>query len=64
MLGATGGIGQPLSLLLKLSPLVDHVALYDILNTAGNMFRFVHLFLLSKVNNAIASIAIAFRYFY
>lgn len=64
MLGATGGIGQPLSLLLKLSPLVDHVALYDILNTSGNMFRFVHLFLLSKVNNAIVSIAIAFRYSY
>ncbi|KAJ3574970.1 hypothetical protein NPX13_g4192 [Xylaria arbuscula] len=28
--GAAGGIGQPLSLLLKLSPLVDELALYDV----------------------------------
>lgn len=28
--GASGGIGQPLSLLLKQNPLVSHLALYDI----------------------------------
>ncbi|KAF2773506.1 malate DEHYDROGENASE, NAD-dependent [Teratosphaeria nubilosa] len=33
--GASGGIGQPLSLLLKASPLVDHLALYDVVNTPG-----------------------------
>ncbi|KAK3313398.1 malate dehydrogenase [Apodospora peruviana] len=33
--GASGGIGQPLSLLLKLSPLVDELALYDVVNTPG-----------------------------
>ncbi|KAL1895730.1 hypothetical protein Cpir12675_003121 [Ceratocystis pirilliformis] len=33
--GAAGGIGQPLSLLLKLSPLVDELALYDVVNTPG-----------------------------
>ncbi|KAH8821517.1 putative malate dehydrogenase, cytoplasmic [Xylogone sp. PMI_703] len=33
--GASGGIGQPLSLLLKLSPLVNELALYDVVNTPG-----------------------------
>lgn len=33
--GAAGGIGQPLSLLLKLSPFVTELALYDIVNTPG-----------------------------
>lgn len=33
--GAAGGIGQPLSLLLKLSPLVDELALYDVVNAPG-----------------------------
>lgn len=35
VLGAAGGIGQPLSLLLKESPLVSHLSLYDIVNTPG-----------------------------
>ncbi|BGP20602.1 hypothetical protein JCM10213_007136 [Rhodosporidiobolus nylandii] len=30
VLGAAGGIGQPLSLLLKLNPLVSHLSLFDI----------------------------------
>lgn len=30
VLGAAGGIGQPLSLLLKLNPRVTNLALYDI----------------------------------
>lgn len=33
--GAAGGIGQPLSLLLKLSPLLSELALYDVVNTPG-----------------------------
>ncbi|KAF7191833.1 Malate dehydrogenase, cytoplasmic [Pseudocercospora fuligena] len=33
--GAAGGIGQPLSLLLKACPLVDHLSLYDVVNTPG-----------------------------
>lgn len=37
MLGAAGGIGQPMSLLLKQSPLVSHLALYDIVNTPGEI---------------------------
>lgn len=35
VLGASGGIGQPLSLLLKQSPLISDLALYDIAHTPG-----------------------------
>lgn len=35
ILGAAGGIGQPLSLLMKLNPLVARLALYDIAGTPG-----------------------------
>lgn len=35
MLGASGGIGQPLALLLKNSPLVSRLTLYDIAHTPG-----------------------------
>jgi len=33
--GASGGIGQPLSLLLKVCPLIDELSLYDVVNTPG-----------------------------
>lgn len=33
--GAAGGIGQPLSLLLKLNPLVTELSLYDVVNAPG-----------------------------
>nr|CAH8841502.1 unnamed protein product [Trichobilharzia regenti] len=35
VLGASGGIGQPLSLLLKQSPLISHLSLYDIAHVKG-----------------------------
>jgi malate dehydrogenase len=35
LLGASGGIGQPLGLLLKTNPKVASLALYDVANTAG-----------------------------
>lgn len=35
VLGAAGGIGQPLSMLLKLSDQVDELACYDIVGTPG-----------------------------
>ncbi len=41
MLGAAGGIGQPLSLLLKLNPRVSELALYDIRLAPG---RHLHSF--------------------
>lgn len=37
VLGATGGIGQPLSLLLKLNPYVTDLALYDIRGAPGKL---------------------------
>ncbi|XP_014668283.1 PREDICTED: malate dehydrogenase, mitochondrial-like [Priapulus caudatus] len=35
VLGASGGIGQPLSLLLKQSPLISKLSLFDIVHTLG-----------------------------
>lgn len=35
VMGASGGIGQPLSLLLKQSPLVSELSLFDIVHTVG-----------------------------
>ena len=35
VLGASGGIGQPLALLLKLEPLVTELALFDVVKTPG-----------------------------
>jgi len=35
VMGASGGIGQPLSLLIKQSPLVDELSLYDVQHTKG-----------------------------
>lgn len=35
ILGASGGIGQPLALLIKMSPLVSSLNLYDIANVKG-----------------------------
>jgi malate dehydrogenase len=35
IVGAAGGIGQPLALLMKLNPLVSSLSLYDIAGTPG-----------------------------
>merc|ERR1719502_1811639 len=35
VVGAAGGIGQPLSLLMKQSPYVSHLSLFDVVNTPG-----------------------------
>ncbi|GAU51442.1 hypothetical protein TSUD_413420 [Trifolium subterraneum] len=35
ILGAAGGIGQPLSMLMKINPLVSVLHLYDVVNTPG-----------------------------
>ncbi|KAI1202574.1 malate dehydrogenase [Nemania serpens] len=47
--GASGGIGQPLSLLLKLSPYVDELALYDVVNTPGVATDLSHISTTAKV---------------
>lgn len=48
-MGASGGIGQPLSLLLKQSPLVTELSLYDIVNTPGVAADLSHIDSNSKV---------------
>ncbi|TRX91312.1 hypothetical protein FHL15_007734 [Xylaria flabelliformis] len=47
--GASGGIGQPLSLLLKLSPYVDELSLYDVVNTPGVAADLSHISSTAKV---------------
>ena len=49
MLGAAGGIGQPLSLLLKQSPLVSELVLYDIQMTLGVTADLSHIETPAKV---------------
>jgi len=43
VLGAAGGIGQPLSLLLKANPLITKLSLYDIVNTPGVASDLAHI---------------------
>ncbi|KAF9354325.1 hypothetical protein BGX26_007854 [Mortierella sp. AD094] len=47
--GAAGGIGQPLSLLLKQSDLITHLALYDVVNAPGVAADLSHINTRSKV---------------
>ncbi|KAL5478896.1 hypothetical protein ACEPAI_2173 [Sanghuangporus weigelae] len=49
VLGAAGGIGQPLSLLLKTSPLISELSLYDIVNTPGVAADLSHIDTPAKV---------------
>lgn len=49
VLGAAGGIGQPLSLLLKQSPLITQLNLYDIVHTPGVAADLSHIETASKV---------------
>jgi len=51
VLGAAGGIGQPMSLLLKNSPLITHLALYDIVNTPGVAADLSHIETQTKVSS-------------
>lgn len=48
-MGASGGIGQPLALLLKQSPLVTELSLYDIVNTPGVAADLSHIETRAKV---------------
>jgi malate dehydrogenase len=47
--GASGGIGQPLSLLLKQSPLVSKLYLYDIVHTPGVAADLSHIDSIAEV---------------
>jgi len=50
VLGAAGGIGQPLSLLLKLNDNISKLALYDIINTPGVAADLSHINTVPKVS--------------
>ena len=49
VLGASGGIGQPMSLLLKTNPLITELALYDIVHTEGVAADLAHISTPAKV---------------
>jgi malate dehydrogenase len=49
VLGAAGGIGQPLALLLKTNPLVSELGLFDIVNTPGVAADLSHISTPAKV---------------
>lgn len=52
MLGASGGIGQPMALLLKnKSQLVNELVLYDVVNTAGVAADLSHIESPAKVSS-------------
>jgi len=53
VLGAAGGIGQPLSLLLKSDPLVSHLSLYDVVNTPGVAADLSHISTPAKVTGHV-----------
>lgn len=53
VLGAAGGIGQPLSLLMKLNPLVSSLSLYDIAGTPGVAADVSHINTRSEVWGSI-----------
>lgn len=55
LLGAGGGVGQPLSLLLRLSPLVDQLALYDRHLAPGVAVDLSHIPSTQKVNGYTAA---------
>ena len=52
-MGASGGIGQPLSLLLKQSPLVSQLNLYDIVHTPGVAADLSHINAKAKVTGFV-----------
>jgi len=55
VLGAGGGIGQPLSLLLKNDPLVTSLSLYDIRGAPGVAADVSHVDTHSEVRKAAAT---------
>ncbi|KAI9020224.1 malate dehydrogenase, NAD-dependent [Phycomyces nitens] len=53
--GAAGGIGQPLSLLLKQSDLITHLSLFDVVNTPGVAADLSHVNTKSKVTGHVGN---------
>jgi len=55
VLGASGGIGQPLSLLCKISTLIDELALFDVVNTPGVAADLSHISSKAKIEGFVAA---------
>ena len=55
VLGAAGGIGQPLSLLLKLSPQIGTLSCYDVVGTPGVAADLSHIPTASSVTGSLPS---------
>jgi len=55
VLGASGGIGQPLSLLCKISPLIDELTLFDVVNTPGVAADLSHISSVAKITGHVAA---------
>jgi len=53
VLGAAGGIGQPLSLLLKQNNNITHLSLFDLINTPGVSIDLSHINTPSKVTGHV-----------
>merc|ERR1711887_369043 len=53
VMGASGGIGQPLSLLIKNSPLVTELSLFDIVHTPGVAADLSHIESPAKVTGYV-----------
>lgn len=53
VLGAAGGIGQPLALLLKTNPLITELGLFDIVNTPGVAADLSHIATPAKVTGLL-----------
>merc|ERR1719352_1741558 len=55
VLGAAGGIGQPLAMLCKLSPNIDEVACYDVVGTPGVAADLSHCPTKAKLTGSLPS---------
>jgi malate dehydrogenase len=55
VLGAAGGIGQPLSLLLKNNDHISHLSLYDVVNTPGVASDISHCNTPTKVSGHVGN---------
>ncbi|GBG67904.1 hypothetical protein CBR_g1023 [Chara braunii] len=53
LLGAAGGIGQPLGMLMKLNPAIDRLSLYDIMATPGVAADLSHVNTAAKVSGFV-----------
>jgi len=55
VLGAAGGIGQPLSLLCKISQHIDELSLFDVVNSVGVGVDLSHISSVAKVQSYVAA---------